>query len=514
MPYVKINASSRTRSRRSRARKKPHTVALVALLVVIFAIVALMRGALVHQPHVATVVTRPTVKPAPTAPPANAWSSSELARVRTMLAQTFAPAIGAGDRASLVVIGARGETIYSYGASNVATPASVQKLIVAYSSLNLLGPAYRFHTLLAADRPIGTDGALNGNLWLVGSGDPSFRSSDLQSGVATLRRAGLTRIDGGVAIDSTAVRGPEINPQWSAADAGEDFQTPVSGVSLDEDTEEFRVYGTAPGEAARVVTIPKSSDVHTFGTVTTSSGADSVIIAPEDANTFAFSGYIPAGVEEKFWLPIHDIPRHAGDALQAMLAQSGIHTSAPSSAGKAPLDSIALWEHRSAPLPVLVTHMLYVSDNHFAEQLLRTIGGDVGGAADDQNGVAAELQFLHSRSIPTPGIRLFDGSGLAEANRVSAVTLAHILSDAELRDDGEELYPLLPAGGRDGTLKHYHFTTARVRAKTGHLSDADSLAGYVDTKGHGRLAFAFMINDSPGDPDDAYVHALDSLSQF
>ncbi len=431
-----------------------------------------------------------------------------------MLAQTFAPAMGASDRASLVVIGARGETIYSSGASNLATPASVQKLIVAYSSLNLLGPTYRFHTLLAADHPIGSDGVLNGNLWLVGSGDPSFRSADLQTGVATLHEAGLRNIDGGVAIDPTAIHGPEINPRWSAADAGEDFQTPVSGVSLDGDTEEFRIYGTSPGAPARVVVIPKSSDIRTYGTVTTSSGADSVIIAPEDANTFAFSGYIPAGVEEKFWLPVHDIPRHAGDALQAMLAQSEIRTSARPSVGTVPLDSIALWEHRSAPLPSLVTHMLYVSDNHYAEQLLRTIGGDVGGNPDDRSGVAAELEFLRSRAIPTPGIRLYDGSGLAEANRVSALTLARILSDAELRDNGAELYPLLPAGGRDGTLKYYHFTTARVRAKTGHLSDADSLAGYVDTKHHGRLAFAFMINDSPGDPDDAYVHALDSLSQF
>ncbi len=513
MPYVKINANYKTRSTRSRARK-PKTLALASLLVIVLAAFALIRAALEHQPRATTIAMRRTPAPVPTAAPANAWSPAELARVHTMLAQTFAPAIGAGDRASLVVIGARGETIYSVGASTVATPASVQKLIVAYAALNLLGPAYRFHTLLAADHPIGSDGVLDGNLWLVGSGDPSFRSSDLESGVAALRRAGLSRIDGGAAIDPSAIHGPEINPHWSAADAGEDFQTPVSGISLDGDTEEFRVYGTAPGDAARVVVIPKSGDIHTYGTVTTSSGADSVIIAPEDANTFAFSGEIPAGAEEKFWLPIHDIPRHAGATLQMMLSQSGIRTSSPPSVGTVPLDSIALWEHRSAPLPSLVAHMLYVSDNHFAEQLLRTIGGDIAADADDRDGIAAEIEFLQSRSIPTPGIRLYDGSGLAEANRISALTLARILSDAELRDNGAELYPLLPAGGRDGTLKYYHFTTARVRAKTGHLSDADSLAGYVDTRRHGRLAFAFMINDSPGDPDDAYVHALDNLSQF
>ncbi len=512
MPYVKINASSRTRSKRSRARKR-QALGFLAFLVALIAVFALLRGAFVHQP-VPKVAVHASATPAPTAPPAAPWSPQELRAAYTMLAHTFAPVMGDGDRASLVVIGARGETIYSYGASNAATPASVQKLIVAYASINLLGPSYRFHTLLAAEHPIGSDGSLDGNLWLVGSGDPSFRSSDIRTGVQALHRGGLRRIDGGVVIDPSVIRGPEINPHWSAADAGEDFQTPVSGVSLDGDTTEFRVYGTSPGDAARVVVVPKSSDVRTYGTVTTSSGADSVIIAPQDGNAFHVDGYIPAGIEEKFWLPVHDIPHYAGTVLQTMLEEEGIRTSAALSVGGVPIDSIALWEHRSAALPALVTHMLYVSDNHYAEQLLRTLGGDAIGEADDRNGIEAELQFLRSRSIPVPGIHLYDGSGLAEANRISALTLARILSDAELRDGGAELYPLLPAGGRDGTLKYYHFTSARVRAKTGHLSDADSLAGYVDTKRHGRLAFAFMINDSPGDPDDAYVHALDSLSQY
>ncbi|HEV7178685.1 MAG TPA: D-alanyl-D-alanine carboxypeptidase, partial [Candidatus Baltobacteraceae bacterium] len=60
------------------------------------------------------------------------------------------------------------------------------------------------------------------------------------------------------------------------------------------------------------------------------------------------------------------------------------------------------------------------------------------------------------------------------------------------------------------------FTSAlgRVRAKTGHLSGVASLAGYVDTRHHGRLAFAFLIDGSPADPDSAYVHAVDRLSEF
>ncbi|MEO7202287.1 MAG: D-alanyl-D-alanine carboxypeptidase, partial [Candidatus Tumulicola sp.] len=76
------------------------------------------------------------------------------------------------------------------------------------------------------------------------------------------------------------------------------------------------------------------------------------------------------------------------------------------------------------------------------------------------------------------------------------------------------MYMLLPAGGREGTLRRYYFTTAlgRVRAKSGHIDGVASLAGYVNTLHHGRIAFAFMINGSPGDPDAAIVRAVDRLA--
>jgi len=159
--------------------------------------------------------------------------------------------------------------------------------------------------------------------------------------------------------------------------------------------------------------------------------------------------------------------------------------------------------------------MLTVSDNHFAEQLMRTVGGTSGDTPDDRNGVAAERRVLASQAIPTPGLRLFDGSGLAHANRIAATTLGHILSYFDADPHGNMIYPLLPRGGRDGTLRMYHFTSAagRVRAKSGHLDDAASLAGYVDTRKHGRVVFVFMINGSPGNPDAAIVSAVDRIAE-
>ncbi|HUA08491.1 MAG TPA: D-alanyl-D-alanine carboxypeptidase/D-alanyl-D-alanine-endopeptidase [Candidatus Acidoferrales bacterium] len=388
--------------------------------------------------------------------PASApWTSAQIARLRRALDGAFAPALS--NRYSLAVIDASGRVIYANRDRDAVTPASVQKLIVANAALDLLGPRYRFHTILAATQAP-KDGTLDSNLWFVGSGDPSFTSDDLRSGVRQLARGGLRRIDGAVAVDAGAMSGPEINPYWDPDDDGEDFQAPVSAVSLDGDTVEAQ-----PNQ----------------------------------------------------WVPVHDMPVVVGDALDRMLRHAGIEAGRRVTQ-RAPLDTIVLWDHPSAPLRALVEHMLYVSDNHYAEQLMRTLALDAGERADNRNGLAVERAFLSERGIPTDGLHIVDGSGLAESDRVAAITLARILSDAQLRGGANQLYMLLPAGGRDGTLTDYDFTTAlgRIRAKTGHLSDADSLAGYVTTLHHGRVSFAFLINDSPGDPDSAYVRAVDRLAEF
>jgi serine-type D-Ala-D-Ala carboxypeptidase/endopeptidase (penicillin-binding protein 4) len=427
-------------------------VALVLLAIIVLAIWSIARALFAPVPvqhAVAMTAARSTPEPAP-------WSALQLARLNRALDAAFAPALS--DRYSLVVIDATGRTIYAKHASSAVTPASTLKLIVADAALNLLGPSYRFHTVLAATHAP-QDGQLDGDLWLVGSGDPSLRSGDLRGGVRSLARGGLRRIDGSVAIDAGEMKGPEINPHWDPSDADQDFQAPVSAVSLDGDTIE---------------------------------------------------------TQPNVWVPVHDMPVVVGDALERMLAHAGISTADRPVVSNAPLDTIVLWDHRSPPLRALIAHMLYFSDNHYAEQLMRTLGVDAGEAGNDANGIALERDFLSSRGIPTDGMRLVDGSGLAESDRVAAITLARILSDAELRDAGQPLYMLLPGGGRDGTLTDYDFTAAsgRVRAKTGTLSDANSLAGYVTTKNHGRIVFAFLINDSHGDPRAAYVQAVDRLASF
>jgi D-alanyl-D-alanine carboxypeptidase/D-alanyl-D-alanine-endopeptidase (penicillin-binding protein 4) len=271
-------------------------------------------------------------------------------------------------------------------------------------------------------------------------------------------RSGLRRIDGSVVIDATAMSARAYNPHWDAEDDGQDYAAPTSAISLDGDTIESSGDGGQP-----------------------------------------------------VWTPMQDVERYVAGQTQTMLRARGILVSTSPNLGVAPLGTVVLWDHKSAPLSELEAHMLFLSDNHYAEQLLRTVGGAARGESSDDGGVDAERHFLTRLGVPSPGLRLLDGSGLSHNNRVAAITIARLLVAEE-----PSLYRLLPSGGREGTLADYDFTTAlgRVRAKSGHLSNVASLAGYAATIHHGRVAFAFLIDGSPADPDAAIVRAVDRLVEY
>jgi D-alanyl-D-alanine carboxypeptidase len=243
MSYVKTSVGYRRRSKRSRVRKR--RVFAFALIVTLATLAAWLWNDGRGEPIGHGVSARALTRSVPRSTQAPQWTDSQRLGLTAALRGAFAPALdGAGDW-SLAVIAPDGRTIYDDRSDQAVAPASVQKLIVAASALDALGPSYRYHTLFAAREPAG-DGVLDGNLWLVGSGDPSLQSSDVRNGIAMLLRSGLRRIDGSVVVDATAMRGPAYNRHWDAEDDGQDYAAPTSAISLDGDTVESSGDGGQP----------------------------------------------------------------------------------------------------------------------------------------------------------------------------------------------------------------------------------------------------------------------------
>lgn len=467
----------------------------------------------------------PAVAPR-TPAPAPPWTESERAEVRARLDAIFGGEVFARGGA-VAVLDADGAPLYDLRGSRPMTPASTLKLVVAATALDVLGPQQRFTTsFVALDAP-GADGAIHGPLWFVGGGDPLFTSNDLRAGIGALVRLGVRRVDGPLAIDDGAFQGLERNPHWDPSDLDEGYAAATSAVSLDEDTVEFDVTPGAPGEPAKVRIEPPNDDVDVRGGILTGSSTDPRIDRIEEPqragaphrNAFELGGTIAAGEEQKYWKPVLGMPAYVAGAIAALAAQRGIEIAGGRRVASAPLAGQTLWLHRSQPLAAILTEMLVDSNNHSAEQLLRILGERFSNVGTDAAGLAAERVELQRLGVPPGEVKAYDGSGLAPADKVAPFALARLIAAESRGPNASVFVRALPRVGEEGTVIYHQLSDARgrVRAKSGHLAEVNALAGIVSTRRHGRVTFAFVVNDPAAQADEvgkAQDAALDALADF
>jgi PBP4 family serine-type D-alanyl-D-alanine carboxypeptidase len=165
--------------------------------------------------------------------------------------------------------------------------------------------------------------------------------------------------------------------------------------------------------------------------------------------------------------------------------------------GRAPAGALGLAQVVSEPLTKILDEMDGDSDNFVAEMLLKDLGAEVGTGGTTAAGVAVVVRDLQAAGIPLTGVRLADGSGLSQLDRVTARALGALLvsawNDLDLQ---QPLWQALPVAGRTGTLEHRMRTRpalGNVRAKTGTTDGASALSGFVGD----RYAFVVLQNGAP-----------------
>jgi D-alanyl-D-alanine carboxypeptidase/D-alanyl-D-alanine-endopeptidase (penicillin-binding protein 4) len=433
---------------------------------------------------------------------APAWTDAQVRALHARLEDL----LGASALATsgIAIVDADGTPLFTRREHVPFTPASTFKVLTAVTALETLGPDYRFETRFESlDDP--RDGTLDGDLYVVGSGDPSLTADDLRGGIAALARAGVTRVSGGVVGDGTAFGGREVNPAWNPDDLQYDYAAGTSALSIDEGTVELHVTPSSVGAPATISARPPGA-VRITGGVITGNDTSLSIDRAAASNTFSFDGDIAADAEQSFYRPVIDQPLYVATVARTMAQQRGITVEAPARAGESPVAARVLWIHRSAPLRALLAHMLFESDNHYAEELLRAVGAYAGALGTEHTGALAERAVLRRLETPADGLHVVDGSGLAATDRIEPISVATLLARAALDPAGDVLIGDLPRVGIEGTVRHHDVTTAlgRARAKSGHIADVNALVGYVQTHHHGRVSFAILVNDERADDGSVY----------
>lgn len=470
-------------------------------------------------------------KAAPPPPPSGFRTLAELqARLAAHVGQPrFAPALWGVKVVSLE----SGRVWFEHDARRLLSPASNTKLYTGALALDVLGGDHLIRTpVLAAARP-DASGNVAGDVVVWGRGDPGWKSrgsnrdfwSAFAPVVEVIERAGVKRITGDLVADATWFQSLPNGAGWTADDLNDYYGAEVSAITLEQNYVGLRV---TPASAAGQPCLVEWLQPHTGLTIenrTLTRAADTsrrlTPIRVFGESIVYLSGGLPAGAKPE--VVDVTVPRPAAwyaAGLKAALARKGITVEGRTRGVRWPEAPVArpdmavLGEAVSAPLRDLVAGFMKPSQNletdlifgHVAE-LTRT-DATPAGRTTEELGVAALRDFLQREKLSADEVKFEEGSGLSRNNLTTAnATVALLVAMARHRA-AADFERSLPIAGVDGTLRTRMKGTpaeGNVRAKTGTLRYANSIAGYVTTAGGERLAFCVMLNRNSGQPPERNV---------
>ena len=428
----------------------------------------------------------------------------------------------------LIVDPERGDTLYSHNAAKLFIPASNQKLVVSSVMLERLGPDFRYKTFVVAQGRV-ADGTVDGNLAVIGRGDPTASNHmkgdamlPLRAMADSLWQRGVRRITGDVVAFGDAMPGPVAGAGWPWDGLDGNSYAGVDELLFNEGLTTVRVHaGPGIGSPASVETGPAKTFplVHvsavTVARDTTVSvgggrggrgggrggrgGAGTRLTIHNDTGsaTLTLRGQIALGDSATLTIAQHDPDAAYVGALLEALHDRGIVVE------RNKLETYAwrtdtLFTIESVPLREILPAIMKPSQNQIAEIFLRTIGleGTGVGTADSGRRVI-ERQFA-DWNIANDGFVVRDGSGLSRSDLISPETIIRILDHMRRSPNFQLFYDALPIAGVDGTIGARMRNTpaqGNLHAKTGTLQMVRSLSGYVTTADKRLLLFSVLCNN-------------------
>jgi D-alanyl-D-alanine carboxypeptidase/D-alanyl-D-alanine-endopeptidase (penicillin-binding protein 4) len=409
----------------------------------------------------------------------------------------------------------RDQTLYSQNAGTLLMPASNMKLVTMSAAAEKLGWDYRFQTRLMSTAPI-ENGVLKGDLIVIGSGDPSIGARGestraFEVWADALKAQGISAIDGRIIGDDNALDDEGLGQGWAWDYLSAGYATPSGALEFNEGLVQIVIRpGAAAGDPVTFDLRPAGCGLTVDSHLVTGpkeSGVDFDVRRLPGSLVLHLIGSVPAGRPEVIRTASVDNPTafFAG-VLKTVLAGRGIAVKgeavdiddlpqAPDTSG-----ARVLYTHSSPPLAEIGKVMLKVSQNLYADTLLKV----VGRAGGEEQGSAASgrkivQQVLQGWGIAPDQYVQVDGSGLSRYNYLTAEVVTGVLT-AMYRSDRhrESFIDALPIAGTDGSLASRMKGTpaeGNARAKTGSISNARALSGFVTTADGEHLVFSIIANN-------------------
>lgn len=397
-----------------------------------------------------------------------------------------------------------GKVIFDKNSQVGMAPASCQKVLTAITAYELLGKDFKYKTSLGYDGRIDSV-TLKGNLYIIGTGDPTlgswrYESTKEQILLPEFRKAiqkiGISKITG-LVLGEDRLWGTQTIPDgWIWQDIGNYYGAGASALNWRENQYDLilRSGNKINDHVDIIATVPKFlPGVHLINELTSAArgtGDDSYVYLAPGADIGYIRGTIP--INEDSFVVSGSMP-DAGKLLAATMYKDY-------SGGKAYPDNTinylkgkSKWDtsyklfytHTSPTLDSIIYWFLKKSINLYGEALVRTMGYEIKHSGTTDTGVSVITKFWSDRGIDEAALRIFDGSGLSPANRVTTASLVTALQYAKKRNWFPSFYNALPE-------------INNIKMKDGYINGVRSYTGYIVSAKGAEYTFSFIVNNFNG----------------
>lgn len=421
-----------------------------------------------------------------------------------------------------------GRLVFDIDSQQPMIPASLLKIVTSAAALDLLGPEKRFITFVEGRGDV-ADGMLSGTLRLRGGGDPGFGPRFQRDRTATtavfkqladdLKERGIKRITGDLIVDDSLFEGRRFGLGWPRRERAEWYCAEVSALNFNDNTIdiEMKAAKKAGGKTEARISPPTAyaNFVNNVRTVDRERRPEDMGVRfyrSDSGKEIVGRGILVQGSTKTEYAAVADPAVYSGAVFVETMEKEGIKFDgrvrrARENEPNAEMPWTELTRQYSAPLSGLLPVVLTISQNLYAEVLLRHVALASEKPATFEGGAAALNDWIRKKNFYSSGFGVSDGSGLSRADRVAPRTLGDVLAHVAAGPNAALFRSSLASPGDSGSLNK-RFTIAernelrgRLRAKTGYIDGVHGLAGYLRGEKGGEYIFVICLNNVNASPE-------------
>lgn len=398
--------------------------------------------------------------------------------------------------------------------------ASSLKVITIGMALDKLDPSFTFKTRLYYSGSINDDGVLDGNIYIVGDGDPTL-GGDQVGGVYTngklmglwvkaIKKKGIRAIKGAVVADESLYPPYHAPSTWCWEDVGNYYGAGMTALCFADNKYylDFKP-GEKEGDAADVLAIrpeiPGLTYTNLMKTGPQYSGDNGYITGAPNVYHAIFHGTVPAG-EEKFTIKgaIPNPALLAAQTLEASLEDAGVDLSETACVINEKPEyktENLLKTVKSPPLFRIAEITNKLSNNTYTEMLLLKVAKEETGMGTTRDGIKTIEKYMDKMGVEHSGLSLKDASGLSQENMITTKIFSDFLSGMTEKTCFPDYYKTFGIAGDENDFGYVVYfgkdtpAAKNARVKTGYIGGVRSHTGYVTTQSGRMIAFSCIANN-------------------